>query len=917
LQDRYVLERELGRGGMGMVFLGRDNRLDRPVAIKAILPGELGSRARGMITEREVRERFTDEARIGANLTHPAIATVHDFGFYGENPFTVFEYLPGTTLHEVLKRRGCLPLEEVRLISGLLAQALDFAHSRFVVHRDLKPANIKATEQGDFKILDLGLATEFRRQANWAFCGTPAYASPEQAAGLPADGRSDQYALALIVWEMLAGRRPFVAREVAELLEMHRSHEPPSLGELVPSVPAPVEDAVRRALSKKPSDRYPTCTQFVAAIGCQLLSGKAATPEILLETDAGVKYAGSDRLQFRMGGRREVHLILSGDSLWSLRGVEVRRTPLRLIDYVKHVPAENRLDIYETQAIRSGPIESLVFRSREEGLAWVEALRAGQRRENATSASDPPGGSVGSGPIMLVQHQPNQRYQLLGQVEAHARRKKSARAGMIIRARMLGAEAVVDHHEERVPGLRDYLWRSTGLGIRAVDAEGRRQLRSRWFGSEICKWTGFCFIFLIANFFVFLLVGFVLSALWNALNVRGDMIDTGSGTGMPSPIVLSISGIMHVIALAFCIALRQLQWGRLVKPTASAVMVVGATPAILSAGRLLGAVQVLWIDRIAINTLFAASSLVPFVICLFLRQKLWGLYSDYLSISIDSDRQPPQYRMISRRLAYLMALASYFVVTAIAGYESGSYKRARDGSLPPLSDSREAIEAHSLFDRGVANFATNPTEAEAAFKGALTRFSLLATQFPDDPRFRINKGRVLMNLGSIAYRSNRFGEAVELLRESAGTLETMSADAGALPEGKQTLAQARNMLSILLYACPDPKYISQNEALQLARSSVRLDENNPDLWLRLGVLEINAGDPRSAASAFRKVMDLRNGGEAREWFLMAEALAVAGDQGEAIRWFEKAASWTMAHRPDDQVLRQLRAEAASILGKAN
>ena len=176
----------------------------------------------------------------------------------------------------MIKRRGYLPLEEVRLIIGPLAQALDFAHSRFVVHRDLKPANIKATEQGDFKILDLGLATEFRRQSDWAFCGTPAYASPEQAAGLPADGRSDQYALALITYELLSGQRPFRAKNVHELLELQRSQEPIPLRSLVPEVPQSIEAAILQALRKEADWRFSYCEQFAAAIGCQLLAIRPA-----------------------------------------------------------------------------------------------------------------------------------------------------------------------------------------------------------------------------------------------------------------------------------------------------------------------------------------------------------------------------------------------------------------------------------------------------------------------------------------------------------------------------------------------------------------------------------------------------------------------------------------------------------------
>ncbi len=278
LQGRYVLERELGRGAMGLVFLGRDNRLDRPVAIKAILPGESGWRARGPATEKDFQDRFLQEAKIGANLTHPAIATVHDFGYHGETPFTVFEYVAGPTLYDVIKRRGRLPLEEVQLIIGPLAQALDFAHSRFVVHRDLKPANIKATEQGNFKILDLGLATEFRRQSNWTFCGTPAYASPEQAAGHPTDGRSDQYALALIAYELLTGRRPFSGRRIEELLEMHRNQEPPFPQTTFAHVPVSIWMAVRRGLSKKPDARFDSCQAFAAALGCRMLSESFPAP---------------------------------------------------------------------------------------------------------------------------------------------------------------------------------------------------------------------------------------------------------------------------------------------------------------------------------------------------------------------------------------------------------------------------------------------------------------------------------------------------------------------------------------------------------------------------------------------------------------------------------------------------------------
>ncbi len=230
LQGRYVLERELGRGAMGLVFLGRDNRLDRPVAIKAILPGESGWRARGSATEKQFQDRFLQEAKIGANLTHPAIATVHDFGYHGETPFTVFEYVAGPTLYDVIKRRGASP-----------AGGGPADHRAARPGARLRPLSVRGSprpEAGEHQGDRAGPFQDPRPRPGHrvsppgrlgGFCGTPAYASPEQASGLPRDGRTDQYALALIAYELLTGRRPFLSRNVWELLEMQRSQEPPSL----------------------------------------------------------------------------------------------------------------------------------------------------------------------------------------------------------------------------------------------------------------------------------------------------------------------------------------------------------------------------------------------------------------------------------------------------------------------------------------------------------------------------------------------------------------------------------------------------------------------------------------------------------------------------------------------------------------
>jgi serine/threonine-protein kinase len=193
------------------VFLAKDLRLDRPVAMKVILHRRRGAEDLELLLERE--------AKLGASLNHKGIAAVYDFGFHGDKSYTVFEYVEGETLRQLIRRRGRIPLEEALPIAYDLAAALDFAHIHGVVHRDLKPENISFTKSGEFKILDLGLARDIKRDfETGTYAGTPAYSSPEQAACRPTDGKSDQYALALIVFEMLTGRKAFVGTDPLDLL---------------------------------------------------------------------------------------------------------------------------------------------------------------------------------------------------------------------------------------------------------------------------------------------------------------------------------------------------------------------------------------------------------------------------------------------------------------------------------------------------------------------------------------------------------------------------------------------------------------------------------------------------------------------------------------------------------------------------
>jgi serine/threonine-protein kinase len=261
------MDRELGRGGMGLVFLGRDLQLDRPVVIKTILPEWFESQ--GSATMARSNASFTEEARLSANLIHEGIARIFDHGTHENKLFTVMEYLGGESLRELLWRRKRLSLEEVRRIIAQVAEALDYAHSRYVVHRDLKPENIREREPGRFVVLDFGLARQFSKVEFSGFWGTPAYASPEQSAALPVDGRSDQYSLALIAYELLTGKRVFESSSALALIHMHIHIEPPppwlSLGSA--EIPLRIWMVILRALEKKMDDRYETCSEFAEALG--------------------------------------------------------------------------------------------------------------------------------------------------------------------------------------------------------------------------------------------------------------------------------------------------------------------------------------------------------------------------------------------------------------------------------------------------------------------------------------------------------------------------------------------------------------------------------------------------------------------------------------------------------------------------
>src|SRR5437764_318596 len=269
LADRYRLERELGEGGMAIVYLAEDLRHHRKVAVKVLRP-ELAPAAGG--------ERFLREIEIAAGLRHPHIIPLYDSGDADGLLYYVMPLVEGESLRALLERERQLPIDDALRYAREVADALSYAHAHGVVHRDIKPENI-LIESGHAVVADFGIAKAVAAAGATTLTGvgmaigTPAYMSPEQAAGGgDVDGRSDLYSLACVLYEMLAGQPPFSGATTETLVRQHIMSPPPPVTQFRPAVPASVSDALMRALAKAPADRFNPVGQFSAALDHSLVT---------------------------------------------------------------------------------------------------------------------------------------------------------------------------------------------------------------------------------------------------------------------------------------------------------------------------------------------------------------------------------------------------------------------------------------------------------------------------------------------------------------------------------------------------------------------------------------------------------------------------------------------------------------------
>jgi eukaryotic-like serine/threonine-protein kinase len=379
LADRYRIERELGRGGMATVYLARDLRHDRPVALKVLRP-ELAA----MLGP----ERFLQEIRIAARLQHPHILPVHDSGEAAGRLWYTMPFVEGESLRQKIAREGHLPLNQALQIAGQVLSALGYAHGKGVIHRDIKPENI-LLEGDEAVVADLGVARAIsavgddRLTETGLALGTPAYMSPEQAAGSrELDGRSDLYAVGCVLYEMLAGQPPFVGATAQQLLARHAIDPVPPLRTVRDTVSVGVERSVMQALAKSPADRFRTAGEFANAL---------ATPAELSTT---VSPAPRRRL-----ARRTIVLVAGAVVLALVVGYLWSRTPKVALDrnLVAVVPFRVGGAAPALGYLREGMIDLVAARlTGEDGARAVDpgSVMAAWRQAGGSAAGDLPGGAV-------------------------------------------------------------------------------------------------------------------------------------------------------------------------------------------------------------------------------------------------------------------------------------------------------------------------------------------------------------------------------------------------------------------------------------------------------------------------------------------------------------------------------------------
>jgi tRNA A-37 threonylcarbamoyl transferase component Bud32 len=306
LSGRYRLEAKLGSGGMSTVYLASDDTLDRPVAVKVM--------HREMSEQEDQLQRFRQEARAVAKLTHPNVVSVIDAGEDGGYPYIVFEYVKGETLKQRIGRVGALDTQEAIAYAIEVARGLGVAHARNMVHRDIKPQNVLIDEEGRAKLTDFGISRQLEQDgvtATGRVLGTTDYVAPEQAMGKAVDPRSDIYSLGVVLYEMLVGQVPFHADSQVGVAMKHVNEELPDVQRRRPEVSAAVALVVERATAKDPAERYQTIGEMIDDL------------ETALEVEAARAGSTTGEATSVLGAVPPPRRKLSGGARWSWAAIAI------------------------------------------------------------------------------------------------------------------------------------------------------------------------------------------------------------------------------------------------------------------------------------------------------------------------------------------------------------------------------------------------------------------------------------------------------------------------------------------------------------------------------------------------------------------------------------------------------------------
>jgi serine/threonine protein kinase len=273
--SRYTIQKTLGKGAMGVVYLGTDNVLERNVAIKELHAN--------LSHDTDLMKRFRREAKVLAKMAHPGVVQIFDFVDDGDLVWIVMEFVKGMELADYLKEHGPLTVKEAAPMGIQLAEALAYTHSLEIIHRDFKPANVLLSETGTLKIMDFGLAKLIQSAQHTmagTILGTPSYMSPEQAEGKSADARSDIYALGIVLYKMVTGKVPFTG-DLSSVLAQHISKQPVPLRQINPSIAESFDELVMKMLEKNPAKRVQDMTDVAEGLRAyeEFVSGQTGVME--------------------------------------------------------------------------------------------------------------------------------------------------------------------------------------------------------------------------------------------------------------------------------------------------------------------------------------------------------------------------------------------------------------------------------------------------------------------------------------------------------------------------------------------------------------------------------------------------------------------------------------------------------------